>query len=235
MMKITVLMVNYNDEAQKLYIPLLSANGISAHSVSTMTEALIMLVDNEYSCVVINGDHFDYLPLLKVMRKITAAPIGVSISHYDPEENYAAIKSGADIFRVRYDDADSRVERFASFVKISIEYNNGLREPITVLTHDDLQVYPHTRKVYVKDLEVLMLGKEFDILYFLMINKGIVLSYERIFLHVWGDEYADNVKERLWNHISRLRRKLRTDPELPEYILTERNYGYSFSPRKKGK
>lgn len=234
-MKITVLMVNYNDEAQKLYLPLLASQGITAHTVPTMQDALVLLSEGEYSGVVINGDCFEYLPLLKVMRKLTTAPIGVSVSHYNKEENHAAIKAGADIFRVRYDGAGNRVERFSGLIKISIEYKEGQEKPITVLTHGDLQLFPYTRKVYVKGTEVHLLGKEFDILYFLMVNKGIVLTHEQIFLRVWGEEYADNVKDRLYNQISSLRSKLETDPDLPEYIVSERNYGYSFNPREKVK
>ena len=94
MMKIVVILVNYNDETQKQYIPLLSDNGITASLAHSMPEALIMLVEGEYSGVVINGDNFEYLPLLKVMRKITTAPIGVSVSRYNQEENYTAIKNG---------------------------------------------------------------------------------------------------------------------------------------------
>lgn len=231
-MKIIVLLVNYDDEAQKLYIPLLSANGIAARSASTMPEALVMLVEDEYSCVVINGDHFEYLSLLKVMRKITASPIGVSVSHYDQDENHTAIKNGADIFRVRYDDVGDRVERFSNFVKMSIEYNGGRQKPMTVISYGELQVFPYTRKVRVKGVETHLLPKEFDILYLLMMNKGIVLSHEQIFWRIWGEDYADNAKELLWNHISRLRSKLQTDPALPEYIVTERNYGYSFNPKE---
>mgnify|MGYP003623513699 CR=1 FL=1 len=89
-MGIVVLLVNYNDEAQKLYLPLLSQNSITIHSAATMQEALIMLMDTEYSCVVINGDCFEYLPLLKVMRRIITIPIGVSVSRYNQDENHSA-------------------------------------------------------------------------------------------------------------------------------------------------
>lgn len=232
-MKIVVLLVNYNDEAQKLYTPLLSDNGITAHLAPTMPEALVMLVEGEYSSVAINGDNFIYLPLLKVMRKLTAAPIGVSVSRYNQEENNAAIKNGADIYRVRYDTAERRAERFSSLAKIYIEYHEGQQKPMTVLAHDEIQIFPQTRKVYVHGVETRLVPKEFDILQYLMMNKGIVLTYEQILRRVWGEEYTDHEKGLLWNQVSRLRGKLQITPDLPDFIITERNYGYSFNPRQK--
>lgn len=228
--KVAVLLINYDDEAQKLYIPLLADNGINARSVPTMQEALVMLMDIEYSCVVINGDNFDYLPLLRVMSQITKAPLCVSVSRYRQDENHDAIKNGASIYRVRYDAAKSRVERFSDFVKIYVEYISGQQQPLTVLTHGELQVFPTTHKAYVNGIDIRLQPKEFDILYYLMENKGITLSCIQIFRRVWGDEYADNPKTVLWPHISRLRRKLRTAPEQSKYITTVRNRGYSFVP-----
>lgn len=232
-MKIKVLLVNYSEDAQKLYLPLLARHGVTAHCARNMPDALVMMVEADYSGIAINGDYLEYLPLLKVMRKLTTIPIGVSVSRYSQEENHDAVERGADIYRVRYDGAERRAERFASLVKIYVEYTNGQQKPMTVITHGEIQVFPHTRKVYVKGMEARLLGKEFDILHFLMLNKGLVLSHEQIFLHVWGEDYDDNVKERLWNHVSRLRSKLQSDTELHEYIVTERNVGYSFNPRMK--
>ena len=229
-MTIAVLLVNYDDSAQKLYIPLLADNDITARAASTMQEALVMLMDIEYSCVVINGDHFEYLPLLKVMRKITKAPLCVSVSTYSPDENHAAVKNGADIYRVRYDAAENRVERFSDFVKIYVEYISGQQQPMTVLTHGELQIFPITYKVYVNGVEAHLMPKEFAILYYLMENKGVKLSHSQIYRRAWGDEYADNSHSLLWTQISRLRRSLRTEPGLPEYITTVRNHGYVFAP-----
>lgn len=229
MMKISVIMINYDEEAQKLYIPLLTEQNITVRTVSTMQDALVLLVNGEYSCVVINGDHFDYLPLLKVMRKLTSIPLCVSRSRYDPEEQNAAVIAGADIFRTRYDVAKRRVERFSDFVKLYREYIANLQQPITVIIHDELQVFPFARKIKVQDVEVHLLPKEFDILYYLIMNRGIKLSYRQIYRQVWGDDYADSSRGNLWTHISRLRKKLQTDPNLPDFIVTERSHGYGFN------
>lgn len=233
-MGIMVLLINYDKEAQNLYIPLLAGYGVTARAAPGIRETLAMLAEADYSGIVINADNgFDYLPLLKVMRKMTAAPIGVSVSYYDPDENRHAIENGADIYRVRYDRAERRTENFSNLVKIYVEYSMGGREPMTVLTYDGIQIFPRSRKVLVMGEEVSLLHKEFELLLYLAINKGIILTHEQLYLRVWGEEYPDNARGLLWNQISRLRGKLKTDPTLPDFIITKRNYGYSFNPRQK--
>jgi hypothetical protein len=56
-----------------------------------MREALDMLIEGVYSGVIINADDFEYLPLLKIMRVITAIPIIVSVTRYDEAENAAGV------------------------------------------------------------------------------------------------------------------------------------------------
>lgn len=233
-MGIKVLLVNYDSESQNLYIPLLAGHGIAARAAPDMRDALAMLAEADYSGVVINADNdFEYLQLLKVARKMTAAPIGVSTSYYNPDENRDAIENGANIYRVRYDSAEKRAENFSYLVKIYTEYNTGHRKPLTVITHGEIQVFPYSRRVFIKGEEVSLFHKEFDLLYYLIRNRGIVLTYEQLYLRLWGEEYPENVKERLWNHICKLRGKLQIAPGLPDFIITERNYGYCFNPRQK--
>lgn len=81
-----------------------------------------MLAEVDYSGVVINTDNdFDYLPLLKVIRKMTAAPIGVSVLCCRMGESCEAAMSGVDIYRERYDTPESaRWQRAMSFSAINM-------------------------------------------------------------------------------------------------------------------
>ena len=69
--------------------------------------------------------------------------------------------------------------------------------------------------------------KEFDLLYFLIQNKGKNLSREVIFTQVWGWNYIG--KSRTVDvHIRWLRGKIEVDPEAPLRIVTVRGSGYRF-------
>jgi len=226
---INVLMVNYDADALARYGSLLAEHEITAHAASTMQKALDMLLEQEYSGVVINADDFEYLPLLKVMRALTASPIGVAASRFSQYENDMVDEYGVDIYRVRYDAMEYRVKNFSTLVKGYLELNIRRKHTMSVVACGDVRVRLDTRKVFVQGKEIDLKGKEFDILHYLIINKGIVLSYEQVFRHVWGDGYEDNSRESLRNQISRLRGKLQVYPEQPDYIRTVRGVGYCFT------
>ncbi len=87
-------------------------------------------------------------------------------------------------------------------------------------------------KVIVDGKEIKLRKKEYEILYYLMENQDMIMSYEQILRHVWGDDYFDSCHNILWNQICDLRKKIQWKPDLPKYIISERGRGYSFSPHK---
>ncbi|MCM1182036.1 MAG: winged helix-turn-helix domain-containing protein [Roseburia sp.] len=54
------------------------------------------------------------------------------------------------------------------------------------LSLSELEIYPARRKVYFEGGEINLMPKEFDLLCFLAINKGQVLTYAQIYEKVWG-------------------------------------------------
>ena len=67
--------------------------------------------------------------------------------------------------------------------------------------------------------------KEFDLLEYLMRNKGRVLTRGQLIDRVWGADYVGDTKT-LDVHVKRLRSKIETDPANPERLLTVRGLGY---------
>ena len=83
--------------------------------------------------------------------------------------------------------------------------------------------------VFVGNEKIELTRQEFDLLYYLMLHHGKVLSYKQIYRRVWGSDYEDAEREVLRNAIKRLREKLKTRPDGSEYIKTVLDVGYSFS------
>jgi DNA-binding response OmpR family regulator len=84
------------------------------------------------------------------------------------------------------------------------------------------------RRVVVQGAEVDLTRQEFDLLHQLVARRGIVFSRARLLQTVWsGDTY---VTERTVDTVvSRLRKKLETDPRQPSLILTAWGVGYKFA------
>jgi DNA-binding response OmpR family regulator len=69
--------------------------------------------------------------------------------------------------------------------------------------------------------------KEFDLLLFIVKNKGKMVTRELVLEKVWGWEYIGNSRS-VDVHIRWLREKIETDPKKPTRIITVRGGGYIF-------
>jgi two-component system, OmpR family, response regulator RegX3 len=84
------------------------------------------------------------------------------------------------------------------------------------------------RRVFVRDTEVKLRRKEFDLLSLLVENAGRVLTRDVLIDRVWGSDYIGDTKT-LDVHIKRLRSQIEKDPSEPALITTVRGVGYRFA------
>ncbi|MGE1000534.1 response regulator transcription factor, partial [Bacillus sp. Gnz1/3] len=88
-----------------------------------------------------------------------------------------------------------------------------------------LKVDEETRQVFIRNEEVRLTPKEFDILSLLVRNKGKVFSVEKIYEMVWEDLFykSDNT---VMVHITKIREKIEENPRQPVYLKTVWGVGY---------
>lgn len=94
----------------------------------------------------------------------------------------------------------------------------------------DLTVYGRNRKVVRDGEEISLTPKEFDILYFLVRNRGEVFTKEQIYQAVWENDYMLD-DSNIMAFIRKLRKKIEPNPDAPEYIITIWGIGYKFNDR----
>jgi DNA-binding response OmpR family regulator len=95
------------------------------------------------------------------------------------------------------------------------------------LTVAGLRIDPMRRRVCVRDQEVELTAREFDLLWHFAGHPGQVFSRVQLLDTVWG--YSHEGYEHTVNtHINRLRGKIETDPARPEFIQTVWGVGYRF-------
>ncbi|MBP3488564.1 MAG: response regulator transcription factor [Roseburia sp.] len=92
----------------------------------------------------------------------------------------------------------------------------------TRLSHGDITIDNDKHAVFLGDKPCELTFKEFELLKYLMINKGIVLSRDKIMDQVWGFEYEGESRT-VDMHIKTLRQKLGASGSC---IKTVRNVGY---------
>lgn len=89
-----------------------------------------------------------------------------------------------------------------------------------------IDVLQHT--IHKGNQEISVTNTEFQILYFLALHKGMVMSKEQIYEYVWNGEYVLD-DSNITSHIRRLRVKIEDDPANPKYIQTVRGIGYKMA------
>ena len=97
-----------------------------------------------------------------------------------------------------------------------------------ILKFGDLEIIPERHQVLVNGKEVVLTGKEFQILLLLAQNRGRVFSKEQIYDRVWNNEYVYDGRN-MTAYINKIRRKIELNPARPRYILTVWGVGYKFN------
>ena len=95
---------------------------------------------------------------------------------------------------------------------------------------EDLYFCLENRIVYVRETEIMLTVKEFDIFALLIMNPRRVLTYEMIIDLVWHENLDYYSHRAINNHVSNLRHKLKVTPETPDYIRSVHSIGYKFNP-----
>lgn len=93
-----------------------------------------------------------------------------------------------------------------------------------------LSVDVRLRRVSRDGAEIALTPKEFDILYFLIRNRGEVFTKEQIYRAVWVSDYLMD-DSNIMAFIRKLRKKIEPNPDAPEYILTIWGIGYKFNDK----
>jgi DNA-binding response OmpR family regulator len=204
--------------------------GIETVRVDTMHDAIAKLAHGEdFLFVAINEDTIpDYTMQIPVMRDVTNIPIFVITSSYSNQKKTYAISLGVDVYDPFNDYAKDNVLGALELLRLQNKWSNRPSAPLPLLVIGDIILSQSRQCVFVKDLVVSLTKKEFDILEYLMINKGQFLTHAQILRKVWGDEYEDASHDVIWNSIKRLREKLNVSRDSIDYIESRREVGYRF-------
>ncbi len=97
-----------------------------------------------------------------------------------------------------------------------------------VIQVENLLIDVNRHKVLLSNKQVELTRKEFDLLLLMAKNPGRVYSRIDLLNQVWGYNY-DGYEHTVNSHINRLRSKIETDLNNPEYILTSWGVGYKFN------
>jgi two-component system KDP operon response regulator KdpE len=158
--------------------------------------------------------------LLRLIRaRNESVPIVVLSSRGDEAGKVQALDLGADDFVTKPFGMDELLARMRAALRHQLQIH-GERPVFRV---GDLSVDLVRRIVKVGDRDVKLSPKEYDLLRLLVQHAGKVLTHKFLLNELWN-ELTDAQYLRVY--IRQLRQKIESDPERPQYVLTETGIGY---------
>jgi two-component system KDP operon response regulator KdpE len=106
--------------------------------------------------------------------------------------------------------------------------STGPGEPRSEIRVEDLTIDFGARLVRRGQTEITLRPKEFDLLRYLVSERGKPVPHRELLQAVWGPDYGDQT-DYLRVFITHLRKKIEPNPSKPKYILTDPWLGYRFS------
>lgn len=162
------------------------------------------------------------LDLCKKIRRESDTPIIFVSARNEELDRILGLELGADDYLSKPFSVRELVVRIKNILKRS-ENNINYKEE-SILNVKELSIYPEQRIAKIADKELSLTTKEYEVLKYLVENKGYPLSRDKIIQNIWGYEY-DGYDRNVDDTVKRLRKKLKESGSSVE-IQTVWGFGY---------
>lgn len=185
-------------------------------------EAYMMAKENIYDAIILDlmlPEMSGYDVLLKLRENKVLTPVLILTAKDTLNDKLKGFNYGADDYLVKPFERDELLARLEAIIRRT----NGVYKQDEI-EFKDLKLNIKSRRAFIKDKEVILQGKQFDILEYLINSKGTIITKEQIFDKIWGfDSFTTtNVVE---VYASGLRKTLK-QYGYDKYIKTIRGVGY---------
>ena len=208
------------------YIVVSAADGHEALSRLQEEKPDIILLD----IMLPEVDGYDICRTLRSWDNFKKIPIIMLTAKSDEFDVVLGLELGADDYVIK----PFSVRELLSRVKAHLRRTEGSPEDSlpqdaqnkdTTLEVGEIRLKTAEYQVFVREKQVNLTHKEFELLKILMSNKGRVLKRDLLLEKIWG--YDTDIDTRTVDvHIRFLRQKIEEDPAKPRYIKTTRGVGY---------
>jgi len=158
--------------------------------------------------------------IITSVREWSQVPIIVISVRNDDTEIATALNLGADDYVTKPFNAQVLIARIHATLRKSAVREAGNAD----LTNGTLRMDLVRHEIYLNDTKAAFTPKEYDLLRFLMLNRGKMLTHKQILKEVWGEAHADDTQY-LRVYIGQVRDKLEK-AGIGQLIVTEPGIGY---------
>jgi len=164
------------------------------------------------------------LELTRRLRNLTSVPILVLSVRGEERIKVEALDAGADDYVTKPFGMEELLARVRAGLR---RPRAGSQEEASRIEIGDFVIDLAAHRVFVRDREVRLTPKEFDLLVHLARHPGKVVTHRALLAAIWGGQSTEQV-EYLRVFVGQLRKKLTPDGSSVRYIVTEPWVGYRF-------
>ncbi len=165
------------------------------------------------------------------LRSRSSVPIIMVTAKDDEISTVVGLEVGADDYVAKPYRLRELVARMRAVLRRRIA-DDAMVDDGDIVSIGDVSIDRERHEVIIREENVALPLKEFELLSLLMDNAGRVLTRDMLIDRVWGSDYVGDTKT-LDVHIKRLRSKVESDPTNPVRIVTIRGLGYKFDVPKR--
>jgi DNA-binding response OmpR family regulator len=229
----TVLVVEDEKNIRDLVCLHLGLEGYECLPVGDGREAMLLTGDKPFDLIILDLmlPTIDGVTITRAIRRHGPnrdTPILMLTARREEADKVMGLDSGADDYLTKPFGIRELIARAAALMRRA-------RAPLTTAEGDGrpldvhgVQLDPSRRGVRVRGIPVDVTRQEFNLLYVLASNPGIVFTRDRLLSRVW-QEQAFVTGRSVDTLVKRLRKKIEVDPAAPQLILTVWGDGYKFA------
>lgn len=231
----TILAVDDEPHILELLQYNLESAGYEVVKAETGEDAMNYIENQSYEFTVIlldwmlpGIDGIEVLKRIRMNERYRNVPIIMLTAKSDEISKVVGLEIGAD----DYLSKPFGVHELLARMKAVMRRSGGV-QPVTsskqeeIIKIDSLEINKTRRTVEVDGKSVDLALKEYELLYLLAKNKGIVFTRENLLEKIWGYDYLGETRT-VDVHVRNIRKKIEKDDTSPVYIKTVRGIGYKF-------
>ena len=217
-----LLLVEDDAAIRGALIRALTERGHAVSSAPTAMQALQLVVDSAPDLVILDLGlpDLDGYEALKMLRAISKVPVVVATARDDEADIVRVLDAGADDYLVKPFSVSQIEARVRAVLRRAVD-EEARTEPILV---GGLRLDGEAHEATLDGRRLDLSRKEFDLLYYLAMRAGQVVTKRDLLTHVWRMPYG-GAEKTVDVHISWLRRKLGESAQQPRYLNTIRGVG----------
>ena len=195
-------------------------SGYEVDEANNGIDAIEMVKRNEYDCIILDimMPELDGFSACKRIKDIKDMPIIMLSARQEEDDKLFSFDMGVDDYVTKPFSPKELMARIKAVCERHNIHSNSK------YVYDGLTVDVEGRNVYIDEEKITMTPKELDLLIYLIENKNIALSREKLLKAVWNsNNYVDD--RTVDTHIKMLRKDLAS---YQKYIVTIRGVGYKF-------